>query len=118
MTGFNKRVLEMLVRLTVFAAMYPKYFAKDRITGALMDEIIAAVKELSDHNTSQTSGKSAVRVSSQDRVQARANLVTELEAISRTAKGLQLGQFCLTRDRSHRALVALGRSFLFYAPQF
>jgi hypothetical protein len=118
MTGFSKRVLEMLVRLTVFAAMYPQYFGKDSIAGALMDEIIAAVQKLSAHNTSQTSGKSAVRVSNHARAQARMDLVTELETISRTAKGLQLREFFLPRDRSDRALVSIGRSFVSNVPQF
>ena len=108
MTGFNKRVYEMLVRILVFAKGYPHFFDRNTLAGQAMAEIDAAVQSLSAHDTSLEGGDAQVRMSSSDRVKARATLREWLETISRTAKGLRRAEFSMPRGRSDRTLVSVG----------
>jgi hypothetical protein len=74
-----------LVRVVVFGTTHPQFFGKDSLAGQLFEAIEAAVRKLSAHAISQTSGKSAVRRSANDRAKARKALRRQLETISRTA---------------------------------
>jgi hypothetical protein len=80
MTGFNKRVYEMFVRVLVFATTYPQLFAKGTLTGELKDQIEAAVQKLSNHAASQLSGKGSVKRAAGDRAKARKALRDQLES--------------------------------------
>ena len=111
MTSLNKRVYEMLVRIRVFAQSFPHLFAKGSPAGQLLDEIESAIQKFSVHKTSQASSKGDAKVSTAARALARATLRSQLDAISRTARGLKLGQFWLSRDKSDRSLVEMGHMF-------
>ena len=111
MTSFNRRVYEMLVRLIVFAKTYPQFFGQDTFPGQLMAQIEAAVQRLSEHVTSQTAGEGSVKVATDERKKARAELRGQLEGISRIGKGLGLTEFMIPRDRNDVALVHVGRTW-------
>jgi hypothetical protein len=111
MTSFNKRVYEMLVRVQVFSTTYPQLFQKGSPTGQLLEEIESAVQTLSAHNASLTSGKWDAKRTTGERALASAILRGQLDTISRTARGLMLGQFWMSRDRSDRSLVEMGQIF-------
>jgi hypothetical protein len=111
MTSFNRRVYEMLVRLIVFAKTYPQFFGQDTFPGQLMAQIEAAVQKLSEHVTSQTAGEGSVKVATDERKKARAELRGQLEGISRIGKGLGLTEFMIPRDRNDVALVHVGRTW-------
>jgi len=87
MTSFNKRVFEMLVRVLVFSKTYPQFFAKGSPARLLIDEIESIMQKWSAHKTSQTAGEGDAKISTGDRAAARDALKSQLEAISRTAKG-------------------------------
>jgi len=87
MTSFNKRVFEMLVRVLVFSKTYPQFFAKGSPAGMLIDEVESIMQKWSAHKTSQTAGEGDAKISTGDRAAARDALKSQLEAISRTAKG-------------------------------
>ena len=108
MTGFNKRIFEMLARLVVFAKAYPQFFAAATLAGQAVAEVEAAVQKLSAHDTSLVGGDAAVKVSAEERTRARAELRDYLETISRIANGLKLTQFSMPRGRSDRTLVSVG----------
>jgi hypothetical protein len=118
MTGFNKRVYEMLVRIVVFASTHPQYFPKGSAAAGILEEIEAAVQSLSTHQGSQTAGREDGRSSTNARTLARARLRSQLEAISFTAKGLQLSQFWMSKDRSDRSLLTLAPIFASRAEPF
>jgi len=101
----------MLGRVLVFANTYPQFFAKDAPTSPLIERIGAAAQKLSAHANSQTSSRRAVRISSNDRSEARAALRGQLETISRTARGLKLSEFWLPRNKSDRAIVETAHLF-------
>ena len=109
MTGFNKRVYEMLVRVQVFAKGYPHFFERNALAGQAISELDAAVQRLSAHATSLEGGGAKLRASSIDRVTARRILREWLETISRTAKGLRRAEFSMPRGRSDVTLVSVGR---------
>ena len=93
MTGFNKRIYDMLTRVLVFARTYPQFFHEGSRGAQLSGEIDTAVRKLSAEAIAKASGKRAVKESSRDRAEAREALRDQLVAISRTAKGLKLSQF-------------------------
>jgi hypothetical protein len=101
-----------LLPTQVFASRYQQFFTKGSPAGQLLDVIAGAIQKLSDHSTSQASGKGDAKVSTEDRAAARTALRSQLDAISRTAKGLNLSDFWLSRERSDRSLVAMGRMFV------
>ena len=109
MTGFNKRVFEMLGRLVVFAKAYPLFFGKDTLAGQSMAAIEAAVQKLLGLDKSLEGGSAAIKRSMDDRAKARATLRNCLETISQTAKGLKLAQFSMPRGRSDQTLVSVGQ---------
>ena len=111
MTRFNQRVYEMLGRVLVFSTTYPLCFPKGSQMAQLIEQIETAVGKLSADSISERSGQGAVRISSGDRAQARAALRQQLAAISRTARGLNLGGFWLPREQSDRAQVEFGQLF-------
>ena len=115
MTGLNKRVFEMLLRLVVFSATYPQFFGKETLAGRLMAQIEAAVQQLSAQVTSQTTGKGAAKTSADDRRNARVVLREQLEKISRTAKSLKLVQFWMPRERTDVVLVSVGEMWALHA---
>ena len=104
MNRFNKRVLEMLNRITVFAVTYPDLFGKDTLPAQLLEKIRAAVQALSGHAVSQASGMGAVRRSSITRVAARGVLRSQIEAISQTARAQGLPEFWMPRNRGDNSL--------------
>src|SRR5206468_3627706 len=102
-TSFNKRVYEMLARVVVFGATYPQFFVKGTLAGELMARIEAGVEKLSGYSVSQVSGRGSLKRSVVDRAQARRALRSQLEAISRIARGMNLPQFWMPRDRGDGA---------------
>ncbi len=111
MTGFNKRIYEMLTRVLVFSKTYPHLFAGASRSAGLIDEIAAAGGKLSAEGISKASGKRDAKALSRARAEARKNLRDQLVSISRTAKGLRLSQFWMPRDSSDRALIEFGHIF-------
>src|SRR5687768_12857410 len=111
MTSFTKRFYEMLVRDLVFATTYRQFFDKGSPAGLLLEQIDAVTQKLAVHKSSQTAGRGDMRTSTADRARARAALRSQLDSISRTAKGLKLNQFWMSRDKSDRSLVEMGRIF-------
>src|SRR5262245_59460422 len=109
MKGFNKRVFEMLGRILVFVKDFPRYFAKDTEAGKAVAEIQAAVDRLSAHDSFLEGGAEAIQTALAGRTHARAALLDYMERTSRTAKGLQLGQFPVPRGRSDVALASVAR---------
>ena len=101
----------MLARIGVFAATHTQYFAKDSPAGQLLDEIEGAIGKLSACKTSQTSAREDRKLSTVDRAAARTELRRQLDAISRTARALNLGQFWVPGDKSDRALAEIGQIF-------
>ena len=118
MTSYNKRVYEMLVRILVFANRYQQFFPKGSPSGQSLDEIQGAVDTLSAERTSQATAKGDAKTSTADRALARAVLRSQLEAVSRTAKGLGLPGFWLSRDKTDRSLVEMGHRITSRAESF
>ncbi len=112
MTGFNKRVYEMLVRVAVFAASYPQHFAKGTASGELIGSIEAAVQSLAMSAASQMLGKGDLRRTAAERAKARKALRDQLETISRFARSMNLAQFWMPRDRGDLVLLTVANSFL------
>ena len=112
MNSFNKRVFEMLKRVVVFATTYPHLFDKGSLAGQLQEQIQAAVQDLAGYATSQVSGKGAVRRSGGSRAEARGALRSQLEAISRTALGLNIPEFWMPRNRGDQSFLDVGKAFL------
>ena len=112
MNSFNKRVYEMLNRVVVFATTHPQFFDKGALAGQLLEQVRAAVQALSGHATYQASGIGAVRRSAGSRSKARAALRSQVETISRTARGLKLPEFWMPRNRGDRSILDVGKVFL------
>lgn len=111
MNSFNKRVYEMLTRVLLFVSQYKHHFPEGSVKALLAEQIHASVLKLAGCGISQTSGKTALRASSSERARARAILRGHLETISRTARGVNLTQFWIPRDKSDRTLVEVGHMF-------
>jgi hypothetical protein len=101
----------MLISVVYFAAQRPHLFPQGSKTAELIGLIQAAVRKLSEHKTSQTSGREDGKVSTAERALARAKLRDQLYSISRTARALGLGQFWVTQDKGDRALIEIGQIF-------
>src|SRR5204863_3115717 len=99
MSGFNKRVYEMLVRLVVFSKSYPELFEKNPLAAEAMKDIQVAIAELSAQDASVEGGNAQIRASSSNRLKARADLRQLLEAISRTARSVGRNEFSMPRSR-------------------
>ncbi len=110
MTSFNKRVFEMLIRVQVFAQRYPHLFQEGSVTGRLIQDIDKAVQKFSAEKSSQTSGDEDRKAATEARTSARCELRSQMEAIRRTAQGLDLSGFWLPRDRSDRDQIDSWRS--------
>ncbi len=108
MTSFNKRVFEMLIRVQVFAQRFPHLFQEGSVTVRLIQDIDKAVQKFSAEKSSQTSGDEDRKAATEARSSARRELKSQLQAISRTAQGLELPGFWLPRDRSDRDLIDAG----------
>jgi hypothetical protein len=108
MTGFNKRVYEMLVRLTVFSKSYPHLFEGNPLAAQAMKDVEIAVERLATHDAWVEGGDAQKRVLTSDRLTARAELRQMLEALSRTARGLGRNEFSMPRGRNDATLVAVG----------
>ncbi len=111
MKTFEKNVYEMLTRVQVFVSAYPQYFPKESLTSVLMDDVMASLETWRIHETIHAAGKGDGKLVSADRAAARQALKNHLEAISATAKGLNLTQFWMSRDRSDRSLVEIAAVF-------
>ena len=111
MNSFNKRVYEMLVRIIVFATTYPQFFAKGTVPAQLLEQIQAAVQGFSGHAATQASGMGAVRRYSGSRAAARGALRSQVEAISRTARGMKIPEFWMPRNRGDQSILEVGKAF-------
>src|SRR5436189_1677395 len=108
MSGFTKRVYEMLVRLVVFSKSYPQVFEKNPLAAEAMKAIQIAVAQLSAQDASIEGGDAQIRVSTSDRLKARSELRQLLDAISRTSRVVGRNEFSMPRGRSDSTLVAIG----------
>lgn len=115
MTNSDKRVHEVLGRVLVFRAKYPKWFAGGTVAAELMDEVKSSFDKLSEQGTTQLSGNGAIKRSTVDRAQSRRMLWTQLEAIDRIARALKLPQFWMPRDRGDRRAIDVGKAFVQHA---
>src|SRR6185369_6091566 len=61
MTGFNRRILEMLGRLVVFSNSYPGLFQPNTAAAELMEQVQSAFRKLSELAASQASDKGAIK---------------------------------------------------------
>ena len=112
MTGFNRQFVEMLGRLIVFSTTYARLFPKGSVAAELLERIQTGFGKLSELAALQASGKGVVRQSATERGKARRELHAEMGAISRIARANGLKQFELPRERSDRAVLEGGKSFV------
>jgi hypothetical protein len=112
MTGFNKRIYEMLVRVSVFATTYPQFFQQGTISHELIGRIQIAADKLSSNAAAQQSGRAALKQWAAERAKARKALRDQLDAIAKIARGMKLTQFWLPRDRGDIATLSVGHAFV------
>jgi hypothetical protein len=62
MTSFNKRVLDMVVRVNGFPTNHPDVIKQSSPAGQLLSQVEAAYKRICEEGTSQTSRNNAVRL--------------------------------------------------------
>ena len=102
-----RKEFEMFKKLTVFKQRYPKYFEEGTLAGQSMAQIESNVEKLSEHDTTLQGGDLAVKVSFSDKKSVRTELRAHMETISRLARGLQLPQISMPRDRTDAVMVSI-----------
>jgi hypothetical protein len=115
MNNLETRRYNMLLRVRDFGAAQATAFPAATFGGQLFASVNSAIAGLATHAAAQTSG--AARQSTTSKAVARANLLDDIEAISRTAKAMALDtpgledKFRLPRSTSDTALLNLARAY-------
>jgi hypothetical protein len=112
MTNYNKRVLDMLVRVLVFRETIRDLIVKDSRLDQCFKKVETTRNKIAAQSTLQTAGGNNTRASSQERACAREDLRAHLETLSRTASSMGLNQFFMPRDRSDQSIINMARMFL------
>jgi hypothetical protein len=116
MNNLEIRQYDMLVRVRDFGASQTAAFPAASFGGQLFSTVNSAIAGLTSHAATQISG--AARQSTASKAVARAHLLDDIEAISRTAKAMALDtpglgdKFRLPRSTSDTALLTLAQAYL------
>ena len=110
MTSFNKRVQQMIRQVLVFGEVHPELFEKESLTGRRLAELAAVAERLEMQAQSQIQGQRVATISTAGRTDARTGLRSQMEAISRAAKALDISGFWMPRGRGDETLVSVART--------
>ena len=111
MTSFNKRVQQMIRQVLVFGEAHPELFEKESLNGRRLAELAAVAERLETQAQSQIQGQRVATISAADRTDARTGLRSQMEAISRAAKAVDISGFWMPRGRGDETLVSVARTW-------
>jgi len=108
---------QMFIRVRAFGVAHAVNFPPASLGGQLLAEITAAISTVDAAGTSQASGSGAARRGTSTKRSARAELRDQVEAISRTARGLAVDtpgleeKFRMPRGNNDQLLLNSARAF-------
>lgn len=108
---------QMFTRVRDFGIAHAQDFAPNSIGRELFSDIASIVTELDGHAASQASGVGTARQGTTSRAQAREVLRSDLEAISRTARVMEIdvagleNKFRIPRGTNDQLLLQAARAF-------
>ncbi|HEX8070422.1 MAG TPA: hypothetical protein VF546_10755 [Pyrinomonadaceae bacterium] len=117
MKDTERRIIEMLVRVREFCRMHVAAFAAGTRAGELFAELDDIVAELERHTEAQATHRSAGAQGTSNKEAARKALRALLEAISHTARAMDIdtpglaARFRLPRGNNDQLLLSVARAF-------
>jgi len=118
MNDTARHCFEMFIRVREYGLAHPEYFPPKEFAVEQLDIIKEVVDGLEQHTGAQAAGLSAAREGTVSKAAARAELLRDLQAISRTARpmarifpGLS-DKFRMPYNQGDQALLAAARAFV------
>lgn len=118
MKDTDRRCLEMFIGVREFGQTHATQFPPTSFAGEQFAIVDSVINALESHTRAQESGKGALRESTTSTAAARADLMRDLEALSRTARAMEMtmrgvaDKFRVPHSQGNQTVLAVARAQL------
>lgn len=118
MKDTDRRCLEMFIGVREFGQTHTAQFPPTSFAGEQFAIVDSVINALESHTRAQESGKGALRESATSTAAARAEVMRDLEALSRTARAMEMtmrgiaDKFRVPHNQSNQTVLAVARAQL------
>jgi F0F1-type ATP synthase epsilon subunit len=117
MNYFERQKQDIFLHVAKFGTDHTTDFPAESIAGTLLADLATVIRDLDEHASAEVAQTGGKRLHQAHKLDARGDLVSRVQAISRTAKVVGLTvpnlekKFVFTHDVTDRELISMARGF-------